>query len=493
MTGPTIPDFPATGHFADALWSALGGDPGLVDGVAVHGTGVVPGAFAASDFAVASFAVAGAAVAELVGAGGAAAVPEVVVDRPLASAWTIGGGATVRFSPSLRPIGWRSPPMLPPGSVGGFYPTADGRWVHLQLNFPVRPLSPAATALFGTAPTPETVAAVLAGLDADVIERELWDEAGYLVTASRTAAEWAEHPQGRAVAAEPLVDLALTGDAEDDGWRPTPQRPLAGVRVLDLTRILSGPCSTRLLAGYGAEVLRIDPPGYTDLGGPDGSAGDVMLGKRCARLDLRSDAGRERFLELLASADVLVNGYRPGALDGLGLGADVRAAVRPGLVEVLLDAYGWTGPWAGRRGHDSTVQTASGMVFGSARFAGRPGPVLGERILDLGTSQVLAAAAVRGLTTRLRTGRGSRWRCSLARTAALITAAGPAPDGEPVLPVPYPGEPEDRVVVTPAGPARRLRPPVLVAGAPMFWERPSELPGSSAPVWSGLGRTVRTA
>jgi hypothetical protein len=483
-------DFPQTRRFADELWSALGGEPGLVNEVAMAGEGVVPGAYPASDFAVASFAVAGTAIAELIGTQGSSR-PPVVVDRPLASAWTIGGGATVRFSPALRPIGWRSPPMLPPGSLGGFYPTADERWVHFQLNFPVRPLSADARALFGAEPTPEHVAAVVKTMDADILEHALWNEAGYLVTATHTTEEWARHPQGRAVAAEPLVDVTELGASDDSGWRPTPQRPLAGVRVLDLTRILSGPCSTRLLAGYGAEVLRIDPPGYTDLGGPDGAAGDVQLGKRCARLDLRSDSGREQFLELLASADVLVNGYRPGALDGLGLGTDVRAAARPGLVEVLLDAYGWTGPWARRRGHDSTVQTASGMVFESGRFTGVREPVLGERILDLGTSQVLAAAAIRGLTHRLRTGHGSRLRCSLARTSALIVAAGRPRSVERALPVPFPAEPDPRVFVTPAGPARRLSPPMQVGDAPMFWERPSELPGSSAPVWSGLDSAVR--
>src|SRR6202035_1169983 len=140
----------------------------------------------------------------------------------------------------------------------------------------------------------------------------------------RSCLEWMDHPQGRAVAAEPLAHIVATGSAAPSSWTPAPSRPLADLRVLDLTRVLAGPVATRLLAGWGAEVLRIDPPGWDE----PGVVPRVTLGKRCAHLDLTADGSRDLFLALLADADVLVHGYRPGALDGLGLGPDVRSAAR---------------------------------------------------------------------------------------------------------------------------------------------------------------------
>lgn len=148
------------------------------------------------------------------------------------------------------------------------------------------------------------------------------------------------------MAAEPLVwHEEFPGSSLPD-WPLDRERPLAGIRVLDLTRVLAGPIATRFLAGFGAEVLRIDPPDWNE----PGVVPEVTLGKRCARLDLQQTADRERFRRLLASADVLVHGYRADALERLGFGADVRRALNPGLVDVSLNAYGWSGPWQTRRG-----------------------------------------------------------------------------------------------------------------------------------------------
>jgi hypothetical protein len=137
------------------------------------------------------------------------------------------------------------------------------------------------------------------------------------------------HPQGQAVAEEPLIALTRAGAFSGRAWRPDPTRPLLGVRVLDLTRVLAGPVATRFLAGLGADVLRIDPPDWDE----PAMVPDVTLGKRCARLDLRDDEDRRRFERLLADADILVHGYRPAALDGLGLGEAQRRALNPGLID----------------------------------------------------------------------------------------------------------------------------------------------------------------
>ena len=171
-------------------------------------------------------------------------------------------------------------------------------------------------------------------------------------------------------------------------------------QVLDLTRVLAGPVATRFLAGFGAEVLRIDPPWWDE----PGFVPEVTLGKRCTRLDLRASDGRDAFLALLAKADVLVHGYRPDALTRLGLGPEARRQTRPGLIDVSLDAYGWTGPWRSRRGFDSLVQMSAGIAEEGMRRAGadRPTP-LPVQALDHATGYIMAAAVVRGITRRLVT------------------------------------------------------------------------------------------
>jgi crotonobetainyl-CoA:carnitine CoA-transferase CaiB-like acyl-CoA transferase len=158
------------------------------------------------------------------------------------------------------------------------------------------------------------------------------------------------HPQGEAVTRELLLDNRIRELRPDHDWKASRRRPLEGLRVLDLTRVLAGPVATRFLAGFGAEVLRIDPPWWDE----PAVVLEAALGKRCARMDLRKRSSHETFTHLLREADVLVHGYRPDALALLGFDADQRHRICPGLVDVTLDAYGWTGPWKGRRGFDST-------------------------------------------------------------------------------------------------------------------------------------------
>ncbi|WP_249293005.1 CoA transferase, partial [Achromobacter ruhlandii] len=213
-------------------------------------------------------------------------------------------------------------------------------------------------------------------------------------------------------------------------WRVSAQRPLQGLRVLDLTRILAGPVATRFLAGFGADVLRIDPPGWEE----PGTVPEVVLGKRCARLDLKSAEGLATLQRLLSQADVLIHGYRADALARLGLDAERRRQLNPTLVDVSLDAYGWSGAWRGRRGFDSLVQMSTGIAEAGMRAKGGDRPVpLPCQALDHGTGYLMAAAAIRGLTERLATGAGSTTRASLARSAQLLVAHGGLLEGGPAL------------------------------------------------------------
>ena len=447
-------------QFTDAL-----GGPGAGPEADLPDGGSLPSVFAVSDLAQASVAVAGTSLARLVAVGGGRA-PATRGDRDLASAW---------FGFSLRPEGWSLPPVWDP--VAGDYATNDG-WIRLHTNAPHH--RAAALSVLGTAADRETVATAVAGWAADALEAAVVD-AGGAAAALRPADGWDRHPQGRAVAAEPLLHVERTVTVDGEAAPGPPDRPLTGVRVLDLTRVLAGPVATRLLAGWGAEVLRIDPPEWEE----PSIVPEVTLGKRCARLDLTTDAGRDRLLGLLSSADVLVHGYRSDALDGLGLGADVRSDARPGLVDVSLDAYGWSGPWARRRGFDSLVQMSSGIAAAGMTVTGADHPVpLPVQALDMAAGYLLAASALTGLARRRAEGTGSRWRTSLARVARALVDAGTADrlvgDGiDPARP-----RTDGPVEHTVWGDARRLPPPVVVAGAPLHWTVPAGPLGSSEPVWA---------
>ncbi len=449
--------------FLRPIWAALGGEDRLQSRVAFTGDGDLPSLFAVSDLAAASIGTAALAVAELAGTT-ASQPPAVSIDRRLASFW---------FAMSIKPEGWAPVPLWDP--IAGDYATADG-WIRLHTNAPHH--RGAALKALGVPADKDAVKAAVGHWQADELEAAIIGSGGCAGT-MRSIAAWTEHPQGKAVAAEPLVWSEATVITAHEQRRFDPARPLAGVRVLDLTRILAGPVATRFLAGFGADVLRIDPPGWDE----PSVAPEVTLGKRCARLDLRDPGDRNRLCELLAASDVIVHGYRPGALERLGFGAEMRQRVRPGIIDVSLDAYGWTGPWAGRRGFDSLVQMSTGIAHeGMIRFGkDRPTP-LPVQALDHATGYIMAAAAVRGLTRRMLSGVGSMTRLSLARTAALLMSFA-LPEGARPLAKPETSDFDERIEATAWGPARRLRPPATIDGAAMQWDRPATALGSSLPSW----------
>jgi len=449
----------AESRLREATAAALGLDAASV---VVDGPATLPSAYPVSGLAAASVAAAAAATARLVEAIGGIR-PAARVRRPLADAW---------FGSAVRGLGWSPPPPWDP--VAGDYAAADG-WIRLHTNAPHH--RQAALRVLGVAAEREEVARAVSSWSAQELEDAVVAESG-CAAVLRSPAEWAAHPQGAAVAAEPLVHLEQTGEAvAASGWEPRPDRPLAGLRVLDLTRVLAGPVSTRLLAGLGAEVLRVDPPGWDE----PALEPELTLGKRCARIDARDPAGRDRLRQLLGEADVLVHGYRADALAGLGLPAAVRDALRPGLVDVSLTAYGHSGPWAARRGFDSLVQMSTGIAAAGllAGTAERPTP-LPVQALDQATGWLMGAAVLGGLVHRLRTGRGTRARLSLARTAAELEAAR---TGAPPVEAAEAAELPTRPLVTPWGPAEIVEPPLAVEGVPLSWDLGPRPLGSDPASW----------
>ena len=445
------------------LWASLGGSPDVLDHVTVGGQGALPSVFRVTDLASAAVGVAGAAIAELVGeaSGG---VPPVHVDRRLASMW---------FSSCLRPQGWQVPPVW--HAVAGDYQASD-TWIRLHANYPHH--RRIALEVLGSPPERAAVAQAVSQWRAEDLEQAIVS-AGGCAAALRSRDAWTSHPQGSSVAKEPVIhhDESSVGPRAD--WAIPIDRPLAGIRVLDLTRVLAGPVATRFLAGFGAEVLRVDPPEWEE----PGVAPEMSLGKCCARLDLRSPEGRTQLGQLLGDADVFVHGYRADALDRMGFGAAELDRLRPGLVDVSLDAYGWTGPWRNRRGFDSLVQMSSGIAEAGMRASGREAPFsLPVQALDHATGYIMAAAAVRGLTMRRASSVGQQFRASLARTAEQLVNAGEG-DLAAALPAETEADLAYGVEHTAWGPARRLVPPLRVSDAPMRWTRPANGLGSAPPKW----------
>lgn len=441
--------------FAQALQLPLERLPAI----SFPGMGALPSTFAVSDLASASIGAAGLAVADLLRQQGLPA-DSISVDRRLASFW---------FASSLRPMGWAPPPPWDP--IAGDYATRDG-WIRLHTNAPHH--RAAALQVLGPCEDRDSVAKAVSQWDAEALERAVVEANGCAAQMLQLA-QWAGHAQGQAVAGEPLVQREQFDAQGVQAWRGSRAQPLAGTKVLDLTRILAGPVATRFLAAMGADVLRIDPPGWEE----PSLAPEVTLGKRCARLDLHDSLDRISFERLLAQADMFVHGYRADALERLGFGAERVRQLNPGLIDISLNAYGWTGPWRNRRGFDSLVQMSTGIAAAGQQWRQADKPVpLPVQALDMATGYLAAAAAINGLRERLASGRGSAARLSLARTAKALIDHGQVTTDLP-LAAETGADLASQIEHTPWGPAQRLTPPLALAGTPMQWACPAGQLGAS--------------
>jgi len=442
-----------------SVWLALDGAP--VPVLDVSG----PVRIGASPFALEQVAVAcvGAsllAAAELAEARGGS--------RPVASLH--GAHAALAFSSERHLHAERA---LGPGfaPLSRFAATADGH-IRLHANYPHH-----RAALLRALGDPCDERAALAAVRTrqGVELEQAIVTAGGAAAAVRSEGEWRAHPQGQATVGLPLLDLE-PGAAEAPPLPAPGPLPCAGLRVLDLTRVIAGPVGTRMLAALGAEVLRIDPPQMPEL---ELHVLDGMVGKRSALLDLHTAPGRMALEQLLAGADVLVQGYRPGALAAFGLDREALTARHPHLITVTLSAWGHAGPWNDRRGFDSLVQAACGIALACGEGE-KPG-ALPVQALDHATGYLIAASALRGLTMRALDGHAAHAQLALTRTADWIIghpAEGSSPAAE-ANPAPYLLE-----VSSPSGPLRCLAPPGSLDGRPLAWPRGVPTPGDHPPAWA---------
>ena len=368
-------------------------------------------------------------------------------------------------------------------TVMGVYPAKNGRWSYLHCNFPNH--RAAALRVLGVEEDREAVRKAVAQWDALELEEAIIAAkgAGGMV---RTMEEWAQHPQAIALASLPLMEIIKIGDSPPEKL-PDGDRPLSGVRVLDLTRVLAGPTCARTLAEHGADVLKITGAHLPNIGYQEYDTGH---GKLSTHLDLRESKDVEILRGLVREADVFSQGYRPGTLGSRGLSPEALAQLRPGLVFVSLCAFSHVGPWASRRGFDTVVQTVSGITNRQGElFPGaQPGPQFYPvSAIDYLTGYLMAFGATVALGRRVREGGSWLVRISLAQVGRWLVSRGQVPEAalkdvsqEFTL---VELEHWSMISDTPMGRLRHLRPVVRLSETPPRWARPSVPLGYHEPVW----------
>jgi crotonobetainyl-CoA:carnitine CoA-transferase CaiB-like acyl-CoA transferase len=370
-----------------------------------------------------------------------------------------------------------------PSPVMGVYPAKNGRWSYLHCNFPNH--RAAALSVLGVPEDREAVRQAVAKWDALELEEAIIGAkgAGGMV---RTMAEWAQHPQAAAIASLPLMEIVKIGDSAPEKL-PDGDRPLSGIRVLDLTRVLAGPTCARSLAEHGADVLKITAAHLPNLGHQEYDTGH---GKLSAYLDLRERKDVEILRGLVRQADVFSQGYRPGTLADRGFSLEALATLRPGIVFVSLCAFSHIGPWASRRGFDTVVQTVTGITHRQGElFPGAaPGPQFYPvSAIDYLTGYLMAFGAVVALARRAREGGSWLVRISLAQTGRWLIGRGQVPETElKDVPKEFTSAELERwstTTDTPVGRLRHLGPVLHLSETAPRWARPAVPLGYNEPAW----------
>jgi crotonobetainyl-CoA:carnitine CoA-transferase CaiB-like acyl-CoA transferase len=451
------------------LWISSGGDATALDTVTLTGEEPqLPSSFRVAAAAQTSIAAAGLAAAQI---------------------WKLRSGQSQNVAVDMRHavVECRSERYLrldgkppPPAwdAIAGVYKTGDRRFVRLHTNFPHH--RAAVCKVLNCKAERDEVQAALMQWNAEAFETAAYAEGG-VVAMMRSRDEWSALPHAEALAALPTITIEKIGEAAPKPW-PAGDRPLAGLHVLDLSRVIAGPVAGRTLAVHGADVLLISGP---DLPAIPWLTIDTGRGKLTSFVELKSEAGRGVFRDLLASADILSQGYRPRALAGLGFSPQDAATISPGIVYVSLSAYGHAGPWAERRGFDSLVQTSTGFNHAEGQAAGVEGPKeLPAQMLDHATGYLMAFGAMMAKARQSQEGGSWHVRVSLAQTGRWLWNLGRVTDGlrtedlrgEAIAPFM-----ED--AASGFGPLRAVSHSAALSETRAFWARPAMPLGSHPPQW----------
>jgi len=451
------------------LWTSVGGDLAALEAVTLTGEEPqLPSSFRVAAAAQASIAAAGLAAMQI---------------------WQLRSGQAQHVSVDMRHaiVECRSERYLrvdgkppPPAwdAIAGIYKTRDQRFVRLHTNFPHH--RAAVCKVLNCVPEREQVQAALMQWDGEEFETAAY-AAGGVVAMMRSHEQWSELPHAKALATLPTISIEKIGDAAPKPW-PGGDRPLAGIRVLDLSRVIAGPVAGRTLAVHGADVLLISGP---ELPAIPWLTIDTGRGKLTSFVDLKNAQGQRTLRDLTAQADIFSQGYRPQALAALGYSPEAAARINPGIVYVSLSAYGHAGPWAERRGFDSLVQTATGFNHAEGEAAGIEGPKeLPAQMLDHATGYLMAFGAMIAKARQSREGGSWHVRVSLAQTGRWLWNLGRLGDGFKA---------EDlkgdtvsaflEEVPSGFGPLRAVSHSAVLSKTPAFWARPAMPLGSQPAQW----------
>ncbi|MBI5130481.1 MAG: CoA transferase [Rhodopseudomonas palustris] len=455
------------------LWTSVGGDAAALTRVTLTGDEPqLPSSFrvdAAAQVSIAASAMAAAKIWEM----RSGQAQDVGVDIRAAA-------IECRSERYLRRDGEPPPPMWDP--IAGVYQVKGGRHVRLHTNFPHH--RDAVCKVLSCEATREAVQAALLQWDGEAFEAAAY-QAGGVVALMRSRDEWQALPQASAIDALPLVEISKIGDAAPKPW-PAGDRPLAGLRVLDLSRVIAGPVAGRTLAAHGADVMLVSSPKLPSI---PWLVIDTGRGKLSSFADLTTAEGHAALRELLTEADIFSQGYRPRSLAVLGFSPEQAAAINPGLVYVSLSAYGRSGPWAERRGFDSLVQCATGFNHAEGQAAGVAGPKeLPMQILDHATGYLMAFGAMVAKARQAREGGSWHVQVSLARTGKWLWEMGRLPEGLATADItPAQAAPVLEDVASGFGTLSAVRHAALLSATPAHWARPAVPLGSDAPRWPVRG------
>src|SRR3954462_13534643 len=413
------------GEILKDIWTSVGGDTAALERVRLTGAEPqIPSSFRVAVVAQTTIAAAGLAAAEIWKLRSGVA-QDVAVDMRHAVA-ECRSERYLRVDDKPPPSAW--------DAIAGVYRTGDNRFVRCHTNFPHH--RDAVATVLGCDPEREKVQAALMQWKSEDFETATY-AAGGVVALMRSYDEWSALPQARALAELPLVSIEKIGEAPPKPW---PQglsngdRPLSGLRVLDLSRVIAGPVAGRTLAAHGADVLLVSGP---ELPAIPWLTIDTGRGKLTTFIELKSEAGRARMRALLKDADIFSQGYRPRALATLGFSPEDAAKINPGIVYVTLSAYGHAGPWAERRGFDSLVQTTTGFNHAEGQAAGIDGPKeLPAQMLDHATGYLMAFGAMMAKARQAREGGSWHVRVSLAQTGRWLREMGRIEDGLAIADLP---------------------------------------------------------